>query len=95
MRLDAQREIKRRRFSYLKCSEECEKIGGVSVFPKLPTSCAPYVYAFRGDHYVVTTMQKYADHNGFDLVSWPDLPEVIICQAPKHYQNIFLINLAW
>ena len=95
LRLDAQREIKRRRSSYLKCSEECEKIGGVSVFPNLPPSCAPYAYAFRGDQYVVATMQKYADHNGLDLVSWPDLPEATIRQAPKYYQNIFLINLTW
>jgi hypothetical protein len=95
MRFDAQREIKRRRSSYLKCSEKCEKIGGVSVFSELPPYCAPYAYAFRGDQFVVSTMQNYADQQGFDMVAWPDLPGAIVHKAPKHYRNVYLINLAW
>lgn len=95
MKFDSQKEIIRRRSSYLKCSEECEKIGGAPIFSELPPYCAPYAYAFRGDQSVVSTMQNYADQQGFDMVLWPDLPEVIVCQAPKHYRNIYLINLTW
>lgn len=95
IKVDTQKEMKRRRFSYLRCSEKCEKVGGVSVFSELPPFCVPYAYAFRGDQYVVSAMQNYADQQGLDMVLWPDLPEAIVDQAPKHYRNIYLINLAW
>jgi hypothetical protein len=85
----------RRRFNYLQCLEKCEKIGGISVYPTLPPYCVPYAYAFRGNKQVATIMLKYANQQGFDFVTWPDLPEAIINQAPEHYLNIYLINLAW
>ncbi len=93
--LDVQAEIERRRSSYLKCLEECEKNGGLSVFSFLPSHCVPYAYAFRGNQKVVSAMQRYANQHGFDMVSWPDLPSVIVNKAPEYYRNIFLINLAW
>ena len=95
IKVDTQKEIKRRRSSYVRCSEKCEKIGGVSVFSELPPFCVPYAYAFRGDQYVVSAMQNYAYQQGLDMVLWPDLPEAIVDQAPKHYRNIYLINLTW
>lgn len=95
MRFDAKKEIQRRRSLYLRCLEKCEKFGGFSVFPKLPSNCTPYAYAFRGDQSVVRNMQEYANRQGFDMVLWPDLPEAIIHHAPKHYHNIYLINLTW
>jgi len=93
--LDIQGETKRRRSSYLDCSAECEKIGGIPVYDSLPVNCVPYAYAFRGNQKVASAMQKYADRHGFDMVTWPDLPGAIINQAPEHYRNIYLINLTW
>jgi len=93
--LDPQDEIKRRRSAYLKCLERCEKLGGISVSSSLPYYCVPYAYAFRGSKCVISAMQSYADLHGFDMVTWPDLPGEIVTQAPEHYRNIFLINLAW
>ena len=40
-------------------------------------------------------MRRHAVSNGFDLVSWPDLPTEIVGRAPAHYRNVFLVNFLW
>ncbi len=92
---DAPAEIERRRIAYFHCAEVGERVGAVPVFADLSPYCAPYAYAFRGDAVALAGMQRYAMSNGFDLVSWPDLPTEIVGQAPAHYCNIFLVNFLW
>ncbi len=88
-------EIKRRRAAYTRCAAVGDQVGALPVFPGLPPNCAPYGYAFRGDAAVLAGMRRYATRNGFDLVSWPDLPTEIVGQAPAHYRNVFLVNFLW
>lgn len=91
----AMTEIKRRRAAYVDCAAVGEQVGALPVFPALPKNCVPYAYAFRGDNPVLAGMRKHANRQGFDLVSWPDLPTEISVCAPKHYRNVFLINFLW
>lgn len=88
-------EIKRRRAAYIRCAAVGDQLGALPVFPVLPPNCVPYAYAFRGDAAVLAGMRRYVTRNGFDLVSWPDLPTAIVAQAPAHYRNVFLVNFLW
>ena len=88
-------EIKRRRAAYVRCAAAGERVGAVAVFAALPTNCAPYAYAFRGDASALAGMRRHAACHGFDLVSWPDLPTEVVDQAPAHYRNVYLVNLLW
>lgn len=89
------KEIMRRRMAFAQCAEFGDSVGAAPVFSILPIHCAPYAYAFRGDSAVFDEMQIYATRQGFDLVSWPDLPTEIFQKAPKHYRNVFLVNFLW
>ena len=92
---DVQSEVMRRRHAYGQCAEEGVKVGVTPVFSALPLSCVPYAYVFRGDQSQVDEMRRYAENQGFDMVSWPDLPEEILGQVPAYYRDVFLINLLW
>lgn len=89
-------EVRRRRNSYRQCLEIATLVSGIDpVFPALPLNCSPYGFAFRGDINAQYKMSRYALKHGFDLVSWPDLPDEILPHAPEHYKNIFLVNFLW
>ncbi|MBP6621112.1 MAG: hypothetical protein KA194_02335 [Alcaligenes sp.] len=88
-------EIERRRIAYVRCAAVGAQVGAVPVFAALPPHCVPYAYAFRGDAAALDAMRHHALRHGFDLMSWPDLPTEVVGQAPKHYQNVFLVNFLW
>ena len=88
-------EIERRRVAYKNCALVGEDVGAVPVFPELTEHCVPYAYAFRGNKEAMLRMQSYAAHQGYDFVSWPDVPNEIARRAPPHYLNVFLINFLW
>jgi len=92
---DVLAEIARRRAAYASCAEVGEQVGAIPVFADLPVHCAPYAYVFRGDADAQDGMRLYAVRNGFDLISWPDLPTAIVGNAPEHYRNVFMVNLLW
>lgn len=88
-------EIERRRAAYVCFAAIGEQVGALPVLATLPPHCAPYAYAFRGDAAALAGMRRHAVANGFDLVSWPDLPTEIVGRAPVHYRNVFLVNFLW
>lgn len=88
-------EVERRRSAYVHFASIGERVGAVAVFAELPQNCAPYAYAFRGDGVVLSLMKRHAASRGFDLVTWPDLPNDIVGRAPEHYRNVFLVNFLW
>ena len=88
-------ESVRRRAAYVRCEAVGAQVGAQPVFADLPPHCVPYAYAFRGDAAALACMQDHAAQQGFDLVSWPDLPAEIIGKAPAHYRNVFLVNFLW
>jgi hypothetical protein len=88
-------EVARRRKAYDQCAVIGDKIGVAPIFSVVPPNCAPYAYAFRGNVSQVAEMRNFAENYGFDMVSWPDLPEEISGQAPAYYRDVFLINLMW
>ncbi len=88
-------EIERRRAAYLTCEVVGERAGATSVFAALPPYCAPYGYAFRGNTKTLSNMQQHAAENGFDLVTWPDLPTEIAAHSPPHYKDVFFVNFLW
>jgi len=94
-KVDVDAEIRRRRQAYLACEALAVKAGVDPIFNELPLHCAPYGFPFRGDAAGRQTMQGFADQHGFDLVTWPDLPGMIVKHAPLHYRNIFLVNFLW
>jgi hypothetical protein len=92
---EAPAEMARRRAAYVRCADIGERVGAVAVFSVLPPLCAPYAYGFRGDAAALASMRLHAKSQGFDLVSWPDLPKEIVGHAPAHYCNIYLVNFLW
>lgn len=92
---DTEAETARRRTAYLDCADVAHGAGAHPVFNTLPPHCAPYAFAFRGDEAALSAMRRHAARQGFDLVSWPDLPGIIAADAPAHYRNVFLINFLW
>ena len=92
---DLTKEVKRRRTAYQQCDEFAALVGAKPVFSSLPIFCSPYGYAFRGNEGVLLAMRRFSSKRGFDLVSWPDLPNEIINSAPVYYKNIHLINFIW
>jgi hypothetical protein len=93
--VDEKVEIERRREAYIHCAAYGAQAGVVPVFSELPSHCAPYGYAFRGDSLALARMHRYASNKGFDVVGWPDLPSAIINESPLHYRNVFLVNFLW
>lgn len=93
--LDADAEINRRRSAYLRCAMSGDRCGVLPVFRALPDNCAPYGFPFRGGPEGRAAMQGVADQMGFDLVSWPDLPNAVEPIAPSYYRDVFLINFLW
>ncbi len=88
-------EIERRRNAYLRCAEAGRRLGAMPVFSELPSHCAPYAFAFRGDDAAVRAMRNHAQTEGFDFVRWPDLPGEIAEDSPPYYSNVFLVNFLW
>ena len=93
--VDEKVEIERRREAYVRCAAYGVQAGVVPVFAELPSHCAPYGYAFRGDILALARMRRYASNHGFDLLTWPDLPSAIIDESPVHYRNVYLVNFLW
>lgn len=88
-------EIARRRAAYIECAEVAASVGAVPVWQSLPANCAPYAFAFRAGHEASERLRRVAARRGFDMVTWPDLPDAIAAKAPPHYHNIQLINFLW
>jgi hypothetical protein len=93
--VDVHAEILRRREAYAACAELAARAGVDPVFKELPVHCAPYGFPFRSNPAGRQIMQGFADRLGFDLVTWPDLPGVIVEQAPEHYRNVLIVNFLW
>ena len=93
--VDVSAEIARRRQAYAACAAIASNAGIYPVFNEMPVLCAPYGFPFRSDAEGRQIMQDFADRNGFDLITWPDLPGTIFEQAPKHYRNVLMVNFLW
>jgi len=93
--VNVEAEVVRRRQAYLACAEVGNVAGVDPVFKELPAHCAPYGFPFRSDESGRQIIQSFANEQGFDLVTWPDLPQKIEKDAPEHYRNIFLVNFLW
>lgn len=88
-------DAQRRRDAYLACEREAVKAGAQAVFECLPEGCAPYGFAFRGSAEAIKAMKILAKRQGWDCVTWPDLPDAIQPGAPDYYRNVHLINFLW
>lgn len=93
--LDVEAEITRRRKAYLEFARVSVLADVDPVFKGLPAYCAPYGFPFRSGESGLQIIQGFADENGFDLITWPDLPGKIVEGAPEHYRNVFLVNFLW
>ena len=88
----ASKEIEQRRKAYIKCADEADRVGAISIFKSLPVNISPYGFAFRGDDVAINEMKKFANARQYEMVKWPDLPDDIIKDAPSYYLDIYLIN---
>ncbi len=93
--LDNGSEIVRRREAYSRCALEGQRCGVAPVFTILPDHCVPYGYPFRGDDSGCASMRRVAGRMGFDLVAWPNLPNVFERPFPAYYRNVFMVNFLW
>jgi hypothetical protein len=84
-------EIQRRRTLYVKLEKLAKSRGLKLVFPSLPEHTVPYALPLFGEN--IEAIKKIASSAYLEYFKWPDIPDELKQRAPKHYTNIYLINL--
>jgi hypothetical protein len=84
-------EMQRRRALYLKLEKLAKSRGLKLVFPNLPENTVPYALPVFGEN--IEAIKQIASSAHLDYFKWPDIPDELNKSAPRHYTNIYLINL--
>ncbi|MBI4375858.1 MAG: DegT/DnrJ/EryC1/StrS family aminotransferase [Elusimicrobia bacterium] len=87
-------EARRRRALYLRC----ESLIGhwvKPVFPALPASVVPYLFAYRADPEPARRAESLLMSEGLWSLPWPGLPESVSSTAPGHYRNVRGVHFLW
>ena len=92
MKLDIDKETRRRRALYDAVSQLVPKSSATLVFESLPTNCVPYGFPFYGDSESAKSIEGIVRHLGVEVINWPELPESVSENAPNHYKQLWLIN---
>ena len=92
MKLNIDKETRRRRVLYEAGSQFVPKISTTLVFESLPTNCVPYGFPFYGDTESAKAFEKKVRHLGVEVINWPELPESVNENAPDHYKELWLVN---
>lgn len=93
--VDADEETRRRRDLYLALEEIIKGAGGEPVFEMLPRHVVPYVFPFYASGEQVASVKRVLEELRLECHPWPDLPDVIVAQAPEHYKKIWMVNFLW
>lgn len=89
---DLEAEIARRRAAYAGAEALARRHGVEPLFPALGDFTAPYGFAFRADDAGRQAMQRWAARCGFDVISWPALPDETAGRVAAALRDIRLVN---
>ncbi|MCW5682827.1 MAG: DegT/DnrJ/EryC1/StrS family aminotransferase [Pseudolabrys sp.] len=89
---DPEAEIARRRTAYADVEAFARRHGIRPLFPVLGDATVPYGFAFRADDAGRQTMQGWTARRGFDVISWPALPDETAGRVPDALRDIRLVN---
>ena len=92
MKLNIDKETRRRRALYDTVSQLVAKNSATRVFESLPSNCVPYGFPFYGDTESAKAIAGIVRHLGVEVINWPDLPESVNKNAPDHYRQLWLVN---
>jgi len=92
MKLNIDKEMRRRRALYDTVSQLVPKSSATRVFESLPTNCVPYGFPFYGDTESAKGIEGMVRQLGVEVINWPELPESVNENAPDHYKQLWLVN---
>jgi DegT/DnrJ/EryC1/StrS aminotransferase family len=92
MKLDIDKETRRRRALYDTVNQMVSKSSATPVFQALPPNCVPYGFPFYGDTESAKSIEGIVRHLGVEVINWPELPESVNENAPNHYKQLWLVN---
>ncbi|MFA7342836.1 MAG: DegT/DnrJ/EryC1/StrS family aminotransferase [Terrimicrobiaceae bacterium] len=91
-RQDRTGEEERRKRLYFEVAE-CLKGTDISpVFSELPDGTVPYGFPFRAESHTASIVAARMRRMGFDCAFWPELPEAVAADAPRHYRDVHWVN---
>ncbi len=92
MKLNIDKETRRRRALYDTVSQLVPRSSATRVFESLPTNCVPYGFPFYGDTESAKGIEGMVRQLGVEVINWPELPESVNENAPDHYKQLWLVN---
>jgi hypothetical protein len=94
--VDIDAECERRRALYRECRERFDRVGDVHpIFPDLAPGVVPqgFPFFFTGADAPAFVARWW--RVGVPIVPWPDLPEAVVADAPRHYRRAMLVPFLW
>jgi hypothetical protein len=85
-------EIARRRNLYFLLQPQVVEAGAKLVFDELPTNTCPYGLPVFASPDLKRKLARIARRNKVTLMTWPDLPNEVLRDAPDFYSQVWLLN---
>jgi len=85
-------EIARRRNLYFLLQQQVVEAGAKLVFDELPTNTCPYGLPVFASPDLKRKLARIARRNKVTLMTWPDLPNEVLRDAPDFYSQVWLLN---
>lgn len=93
--LDVTCETARRRALFSGIGRAVERIGGMPVFPDLPSHVVPYGFPFTASPETIPLVRKKLKASYIDFHPWPELPSEIAAGEREFYKSVQLVNFFW
>ena len=90
--LNEKNEIARRRSLYLKLQPQVVAVGAKPIFDTLPDNTCPYGLPVYATPSLKRKLARIAHRNRVTLMTWPDLPNEVLPNAPDFLKNVWLLN---
>jgi hypothetical protein len=90
--IDEKSEVARRRRLYFLLQPQVVKAGAKLVFDDLPANTCPYGLPVFASAELKRKLGRIARRNRVTLMTWPDLPNAVIRDAPDFYCQVWLLN---
>lgn len=93
---DGSTERHRRRALYLLVQDQLEGVPDITpVFKELPEYVVPLAYPFYAGSSGATRVRAVLRKIGLLCAGWPELPQVVLREAPAHYTRIQTVQFLW
>jgi hypothetical protein len=92
---DFQIESEKRIYLFNWCNQYLNQFEIVPLFKQLPKKTIPYSYIFRCNQNTAQKIQCFLNQFQLEIFQWPDLPDNVKSNSPKHYNDLFCVRFIW